>query len=1704
MKKLSLLLVFFGILLVYGNAFSQTITSAQPGPWNDINTWVGGSIPDFSNSASIIVNHDITIPTGYTATIDETTINAGSTVTVNTGGGLNIFNPGTDQLLVNGTLVGSQGSTITGADGTNVRISSTGTYRHAYTTGQGNIPLAIWDDGSLLNITGYTNFTTATVAGNWGQDFSNVTWNCTTQTGTLNLGGFLTTIRGDLNVLSTGTTGVVRFTATTPASISVGGNFNVSGGTRLTFCTTSTCTIDVTGDYTQNLSAGYVRFADAGANGIGTLNLTGNFNLQAGTLTENGGATARGNINFIGSAGTVHTFTEAGTPTSVLTNNLAYSVADDNELNAIGESQIAGGATSFFTLGTNSILRVASTDAAGAIQTGTGQSAASGNLRVTNGNRVYNAGSQIIYNGSSAQFMGTGQPVTAGITTMINNTAGVSQVAGTTIALGGALTLQTGNLTISNATLTVSGVTDLQGGDILFTNAGTVRGLTLSGDVNLSGNISITSGTVNANIIFGGEITGGGVISFSGANSNVAINGTSDMVFPLSGPTSLEVLNYNRSGSTTFNQTLNVNTNAASSALNITAGSVTINGDLNSRDVTLTNGSSLLVSGNTTLTNSLTITSGFVATDGSLDITNDLVLTAGTFTANGPVNLTDDLTLGNGTTFFFEDQTVTFNSQLTNNGGVFSSNSASILNISTAGIFGTIAFSPAGNTLGTLNLNRPTGGNLVTLNSVLTITDAFNLLDGVFVNTSGLDMGSGSVFTRHANASITGAIPTGGLYDLIFTGGNLTTGAEASGSLNDVTSNSSGIVTLGGAITTNGNLLINSGTFTSGANLVSVVNLTNNGTTFNAPSTTLSVGGDFVNNGAFNRNNGTVDFTGASTISGTVNPIFQNITISGLLTSPTTLNLTGNFTNNGVFNAASGTVVFTNTANGTKTIGGTATTPFNNLTIENNTANPDASISGNATLRGILTLNTTAILDADGAGSGVLTILSSGDSPTLDGSIAALTGTSAVTGNVTVERYMAIEGASGGRIYRYISSPVQNAPVSDIQAEIPVTGTFTGTSACTGCGTTQSMFQYSEAVTTDTNGDLLTDLNDGYNDFPSSANTETFVAGLGYALFVRGNLLTTSALWNLRGPINQGNVTPVTLPSTFTSSGNAANDGWNLVGNPYPSTIDWNAAAGWTKTNVGGTIYVRDNGTDQFATWNGAVGVNGGTRYIPTGQAFWIQATNTPTLIANENVKVPGQQTTFFRELALTDLLRVTLRRGDLRDETVIHFRDDAKTDYDAETDSRKFNNSTFNLSSILTSGESLAINSSPFACSEPVRLNITNAAAGTYQLDFSEVETFDGDLDIILTDNFLNKTVDIISTPQYEFAITSNPSSLGANRFSISFSDKAFADVLQFSSPQICEGENASITILNSREDQSYYIHSNGLTVSDSLNGNGEALQLSIANEILSPGLNNIVILAAGNRCHATKPYEASVMMNSKPDVEATALGKVCNEGSVTLKVNGSNEDDSFRWFSDQESDVVLSTASEYTTPVISKSKTYYVSALSSSGCVSDRQPVSAIVSQVEEVVITESEDGLLLSSYAEGNKWFFNGVEINGANTNTLTPEKSGTYKVETSIDGCLTSSEYEFVITAIERGAKIEGISVYPNPVEEKAYIDVEENKVDIRRAILYTSTGSMVTEATWVKEEGGKKGIVEMNNLPTGVYIMRLFTSERIVNLKIYKK
>lgn len=77
---------------------------------------------------------------------------------------------------------------------------------------------------------------------------------------------------------------------------------------------------------------------------------------------------------------------------------------------------------------------------------------------------------------------------------------------------------------------------------------------------------------------------------------------------------------------------------------------------------------------------------------------------------------------------------------------------------------------------------------------------------------------------------------------------------------------------------------------------------------------------------------------------------------------------------------------------------------------------------------------------------------------------------------------------------------------------------------------------------------------------------------------------------------------------TFSNS-SSPDDGLNFIANPFPGTIDWDAPAGWTKTNMDNVTYVWDNCAGLYATHAGNVNVNGGSRYISEGQGFWVQAT---------------------------------------------------------------------------------------------------------------------------------------------------------------------------------------------------------------------------------------------------------------------------------------------------------------------------------------------------------------------------------------------------------------------------------------------------------------------------------------------------------------
>ncbi|MBX2966867.1 MAG: T9SS type A sorting domain-containing protein [Cyclobacteriaceae bacterium] len=1663
------------------------------GNWSDPDTWQGGIVPDFNNGTITILTDDyVNVDGDYT--IDQATVQNGATLYVDPGAVLTINNgASTDiivigQLYVEGELILTHGSTHAGMTPANTFFLEGSIYRHRFTTAQGVIPLANWDPDSQVIIEGYTSFSAGSEAGNWDQDFGNFTWNCLNQTSTVQLNGFLTSIAGNFEV-NTGT-GILQLSTTQSPTIEIGGDLIVTSTSRLRFSTTGAntvvniagnfenyatsaatggsrftttgnCTVNVAGDFIMDAPGGQLQLTSA-AGGTGTLNVGGDFNLIDGALVKTGNATAQGYIVFEGTD-IVHTFNNTG---SIAGSAIHYVIPESNTLIVLGESTLSASGSSSITV--DGTLVVQSENPTGAIVNGTGNGI--GNVRVTNANRFYNPGSVIIYAGSGPQFMGNGQPTAADVTTIINNPDGVTQAV-TTLVLNGNLTLENGNLTIPNNNLTVNGTTEIQLGNILFSTVSTARTLTLNGEVVLGDEIVVTSGTSNANVILGGDISGGSTISFSGANSNLTINGSGDLDFPIPGPTTLETLTINRGddGIVVFNEDLTV---TATASVTVNAGAIRMNGTLN----------------------------------------------------------TGRLNLATGTTLYFEGQTLELRNQFNNtlSGGVLSADAGSVLNVINTGTLGTLAFSPTGNTLGTFFINRPTGGTLVTLNSPLTVENEFTLRDGNFLNTSGLSFGNDAVVTRYntANFAAGSVAPTGGSYHLFYEEGgatpaNMTTGVETLGLLANFTSNYPRTVTIaaGSSVNITESLNVNSGTVTVGAGgsvdiaeSLTVIGTFNCGTNnaisantleiddagiFNTQTSTVTLIGDMINNGTFNRNTGTFVFAGNSTIGGANNPLFRNIVIDGVLTPPAdTLNVYGNFTNNGIFNnSGTGTVAFRTVTNLPQVVSGSSVTNFHNIFVGNTTGAPDVIVESNQNMTGVLTLASSATFDADGAADNrTFTLISSSDDPTQDAAIAPFPNAAAqVQGSVTVQRFMSLEGPND-RIYRYISSPVQNATVADIQNEIPVSGTFTGASVCSGCTSNPSMFRYDETLITG-------GIDDGYVAFPVSSNAEQLATGRGYTTFIRGNiepfLSVGSALWDVRGPVNRGSIN---YGVTFTSSGVPANDGWNLVGNPYPSTIDWDAPTGWTRANVSGTIYMLDNVTGQYATYtSGTGGTNGGSRYIAMGQGFWIQTTGaSPNMASNEPVKAAGTQTTFFRERSEYNILKFALSNGTLRDEAIIHFRDDATDGFDAHSDAWKLSNATINLSSVVEGVGKLAVNSmGDFNCAKIIKLDVSGVTPGNYEFDFTSVETFESYIGLALIDNFAGEEIDLRNQSSYAFQVTSDALSYGDERFAIRFSGAEVRnDFVLEANNELCSDTDLKVTITGSQPDVTYQVFKGSVGISSGVMGNGETIEVIVPSSALVPGASNLTLKGSLPGC--TVQQTMLVTMVETIEVVDASGAERCLTGGVELSV--ANTVGKVLWYDAEDVLTPIAEGAVFQTPELTASKSYYAAVSNSLGCEGERVPVQAIIHQYEPASIHQ-EGNTLVSNYETGNQWLLNGIEIPGATSQYYDAEDSGLYTlVVSTIGGCVTDSNVQFVFTSTENLAD-KTIRVYPNPTRGRLLIEVDTPQQAVIKAVDVTGR-----EHVKVVLEGSgpvKSGEVDLTNSSDGIYILHIQKGDLVHQVKIIK-
>jgi hypothetical protein len=1047
----------------------------------------------------------------------------------------------------------------------------------------------------------------------------------------------------------------------------------------------------------------------------------------------------------------------------------------------------------------------------------------------TNGNGLvlFNkvSGTQTITNGSGETFHSLSMSNTGAITKVvqlnsnINVNGNLNILSVRTQLNGGANTINLrGSWTNSGLAFSSTGTVNLIGtsnqtvqrinvapetfNNLTLNNAS--NGQLLS-NVNFSGNLTLTAGTLsctNKILNVTGSLSGAGGLNFTSGTIN--LSGANTHTGTYTKGTSL--FNYNGTGAQTIRAVDYHNLTSSSSGVRTlpALGIIRV--------------SNVFTPG----TNSYAITNSTVEFNGSVSQTipafnyfnlSSTNIGARILSPSGTIGIAGNFAPGTNS-YTVALSTVNFNGTAPQTCSAFTFNNLSKSGASTLDLTGAITVN--GTTFitnGTLNSNQfQITGN---------ISFGFTMSAGTTLSLGSLSSANNILFpTNYPNSLISLACNSTVIYQS--NGDQTISSVPAYGNL-QINSVASANKNISGTTSICGNLsgASSAATMVVGANTINLTGNYSGTSNISFTSGTLNIAGNWTNSGTFASGTGLVNYNGAG--SQTIGAAtYYNLTSSN--TGARTLASAGTIFIGNVFTP--GTNVYTVTGSTVEfNSAGSQTIPafnYNNLISSNTGARTLASsgivgVAGNFVPSTNVYTITGSTVEFNGSGAqsagafifnnlnvnksgGTVSItgaqqlnntmtITSGNYNTTGGSLtfnstASTTARLApvvsggITGNIIMRRF--IPGGQTG--WAFLGTPVSGATIADWTSPWPVSGFptsgFTGSTGSAG-GSFISIYWYDETAPGG--------LSQGY--MPATNVTNSLVNGRGYWVYLGTGAVTTADI-NI-----QTNGTPFIgvkdLGVTYTTSGGGVNaDGWNLVANPYPSAIDWDSPS-WFKSNLENAVYVWNADAAAMATYIGGVGVNGGSRFIASSQAFQVKATTTsPSLIASENVKVANQPT-FLRQNSVSNenetLLRISLSKpGTTRsDETVIRFNENAIEGFNENLEASKyysFIEDAVNIATLRGTNEFTISALSTLENSTEIPVKVKVQPNGTYTLNFaglSELESafptaFASDY-LVIVDNENGQEVALSSSNPFVF---NTGSSQSVKEFTIKFHNALITNV--------------------------------------------------------------------------------------------------------------------------------------------------------------------------------------------------------------------------------------------------------------------------------------------------------------------------------------
>jgi hypothetical protein len=688
----------------------------------------------------------------------------------------------------------------------------------------------------------------------------------------------------------------------------------------------------------------------------------------------------------------------------------------------------------------------------------------------------------------------------------------------------------------------------------------------------------------------------------------------------------------------------------------------------------------------------------------------------------------------------------------------------------------------------------------------------------------------------------------------------------------------------------------------------------------------------------------------------------------------------------------------------------------NNVSV--NKSGGSVSLNEPLSLRGLLQLesnNTTF------TSNGHLTLLSTSDDGSGTARVGPLPIGSGITGDVTIQRYMSAEG----RIFRYISSPVKEASVASLMDDFAVTGRFADPTTGSGVNSRAPSFYYYD--------ESMGSLQGGWMPYPviGLAKENPLEPGRGYCTLLRQ--WTDAIVWDVKGTLNQGEIA---LPVAMTTN-MAPSNGWNLVGNPYACTIDWDIDGpnGWSKENISPIFCIRDNG---IGSWGSVRYWDGDINYadIPEGQiaaaqSFWVKATGpNPRLTAREGIKVINDASFYRAVQPHIPSFVLVLQRDAIKDKAYYKVRSGANPNVDI-WDAIKMDNDYFDISTLSDDGFSLAINSrDSLPCGEKyVQLRLRDVKRGTYKIHLETKFDFKT-YTYTLIDNYFDSETLLLPGKEIDLEITDDPRSKSADRLALRLKELIPMDSLEVRAPSVvCHSAAIPVTIQSAQVGIYYSVWENERCLTTEEVGIGGDLTIEIHSDSVGAGTRKFDVIAR-SACHQTRLTSQVIVEKELAQLSIPAVS-ACQEEGATLTVGSDAGVLNCYWFADESSADTLARGASWKTPPLLKSQTFYVSATLASGCTTMRLPVAVHITNFDPALITLKDSDTLRSNHVSGNQWLLNDMFI--STKNKLLADQTGTYVLIVDTLGCISYDTIEFIYSS-GGYADLGDINIYPNPVKD----------------------------------------------------------------------